>query len=68
MKKTYKANNISCENCANMIKATFFEEFGEINVNLSTSPKEVTLEIKQEQEQEFKVKMKELGFEIIEKK
>lgn len=67
MKKTYKANNISCGNCANLIKASLTEEFGEINVNLQTTPKEVTVEIENEtQEQKFKAEMKDIGFDIIE--
>ena len=45
MKKTFKANNISCMSCANLIKGSLEDSFGEIEVNLNTSPKEVTLEI-----------------------
>lgn len=67
MKKTYKANNISCGNCANMIKASLTEEFGEISVNLEANPKEVTVEIENEaQEQKFKDEMKDIGFDVIE--
>lgn len=67
MKKTYKANNISCGNCAKMIKASLADDFGEIEVNLDTQPKEVTLEIENDsQEEKFKVEMKELGFDVIE--
>jgi copper chaperone CopZ len=66
MKKTYKAENISCGNCANMIKVSLEEEFGEISVNLNTEPKEVTVEIKDEsQEKAFFDEMSNLGFEII---
>ena len=67
MKKIFKAKNISCSNCANLIKASLEDSFGEINVNLETNPKEVTVEIKNNtQETEFKNEMSELGFEIIE--
>lgn len=66
MKKTFKANNISCKNCANLIKGSLEDSFGEIEVNLDTSPREVTLEIlTEEQEVTFKKEMQELGFEII---
>ena len=66
MKKTFKANNISCVSCVNLIKGSLEDSFGEIEVNLNTSPKEVTLEIPtKEQEVTFKKEMQELGFEII---
>ena len=66
MKKTFKANNISCMSCVNLIKGSLEDSFGEIEVNLNTSPKEVTLEIStEEQEVTFKKEMQELGFKII---
>lgn len=66
MKKTYKADNINCINCANMIKSSLEDEFGKIEVNLETSPKEVTVEISDENcEAKFKEEMSEMGFDII---
>lgn len=66
MKKTYKANNISCNSCANLIKGSLEDDFGKIEVNLESNPKEVTVEILDEkQEIKFKKEMLELGFEII---
>lgn len=67
MKKTFKAQNISCMKCANLIKATLEDEFGEVEVNLQTAPKEVTLEIENEaKELLFKEEMKSIGFDVIE--
>lgn len=67
MKKTFKANNISCGNCAKLIKGSLEDDFGEIEVNLDTTPKEVTVEIlNDEQETTFKNEMSELGFDVIE--
>ncbi|AXH12695.1 heavy metal transport/detoxification protein [Halarcobacter bivalviorum] len=67
MKKLYRANNIACGSCSNLIKASLEEEFGEITIDLSKEPREVSVEIKDEkQEIKFKEEMKELGFEIIE--
>lgn len=66
MKKTFKAQNINCMNCANMIKNSLEEEFGAIEVNLGVSPKEVTVEIADEKsEAKFKEEMSEIGFDII---
>lgn len=67
MKKTFKANNISCISCSNLIKGSLEDDFGTIEVNLETTPKEVSVEIQNdEQERLFKKEMSEIGFEIIE--
>lgn len=66
MKKIFKSNNISCGSCANLIKISLEEEYGEIEVNLETEPKEVSVEIKDaNQEEAFKKDMAELGFEVV---
>ncbi len=67
MNKVFKVKNIACSSCANLIKVSLEDIFGEIKVNLETNPKEVTLEIKDDkQESLFKKEMSELGFEITE--
>lgn len=66
MKKTFQAHNISCKNCANTIKVSLEDDFGDIEVNLEVIPREVTVEIDStEREAKFKEEMKALGFEII---
>lgn len=67
MKKTYKSEKISCGNCKNMIQASLEDEFGPIEVDLTKTPREVTLEIPDEDtEKRFKEEMTDLGFDIIE--
>ncbi len=67
MKKTFKANNINCINCSNLIKGSLEDDFGEIEVNLNTTPKEVTVEIKDEKsEAHFINEMADIGFDVIE--
>ncbi|PLY10836.1 MAG: heavy metal transport/detoxification protein [Arcobacter sp.] len=66
MKKIYKANNINCESCKNLIKASLEDEFGTIEVDLTKTPKEITLEINSnEEENKLKEEMKDLGFDIL---
>ena len=66
MKKTFKAQNINCINCANMIKGSLEDDFGTIEVNLDTTPKEVTVEITDVTcEANFKEEMSDIGFDII---
>ncbi len=67
MKKIFKTNNISCINCANLIKGSLEDDFGEIVVNLDVKPREVTVEIKDDSsEAKFKEEMNELGYSVIE--
>jgi len=67
VKKTFKANNINCINCSNLIKGSLEDDFGEIEVNLNTTPKEVTVEIKDEKsEAHFINEMADIGFDVIE--
>lgn len=67
MKKTYKAKNISCIKCANLIKASLEDEFDNIEVNLNVEPKEVSVDIiNDEKEKLFKAEMADIGFDIIE--
>lgn len=67
MKRTYKANNISCLNCVNLIKNSLEDNYGPIEVNLSSIPKEVTVKIEsKEKEALFKKEMSEIGFDILE--
>ncbi len=66
MKKTFKARNINCINCSNLIKGSLEDDFGDIEVNLKTEPKEVTLEIKDEKsEAHFINEMADIGFDVI---
>ncbi len=67
MKKVFKANNISCINCANLIKGSLEDDFGKIEVNLDVTPKEVSLEIPNDEvEAKFKAEMEDLGYDVIE--
>lgn len=62
---TFEANNINCQNCANTIISELKEDFGEIGVDLSVSPRRVSVELDESKEQDFKEAMSELGFDVI---
>ena len=62
---TFEANNINCANCANTIKNALKDEFGEISVDLSTTPRRVSVEIDESRIDAFKEAMDELGFSVI---
>ncbi len=63
MQKNFQVQNVKCGGCANTIKESLKDEFGEIDVDLSQEPRVVTLEIKdKEAELSFRKKMKALGY------
>lgn len=62
---TFEANNINCGNCANTIKSELKEDFGEISVDLSVTPRRVSLELDESKIESFKDAMSELGFDVI---
>jgi len=67
MKRKFKASNITCHNCANTIKVTLEDSFGDVEVNLDVNPKEVIVDIKDDAAlEEFKKEMEDIGFPIIE--
>lgn len=67
MKHTFKSKEIACISCANLIKGALEDEFGTIEVNLDTEPKEVSVELSNDDRiEEFKGQMADIGFVIIE--
>ena len=63
--KTFEANNIHCQNCANTIKNALEDDFGEIKVDLSKEPRQVSVDIKVGDVEKFKSEMADLGFDVI---
>jgi len=63
MQKSFKVQNVKCGGCANTIKESLKEEFGEVEVDLMQDPRIVTLDIKDEAaEHSFRKKMRSLGY------
>ncbi|MBN2965455.1 heavy metal transport/detoxification protein [Sulfurospirillum sp. T05] len=66
MLKRFQANNINCQNCANTILVSLEDDFGDIEVDLSKTPREVSVELADEAaEAAFKAEMSSLGFDVI---
>ena len=63
--KTFEANNIHCQNCANTIKNALEDDFGKIEVDLSKEPKQVSVNIDDSEVEKFKAEIADLGFEVI---
>ena len=59
--KTFEANNIHCQNCANTLE----DDFGKIEVDLSKEPRQVRVDLKDSEVEKFKSEMADLGFDVI---
>ena len=62
MKQTFDVLNVKCGGCANTLKKSLLEEFGEVEVNLEVMPREITLSIDETQIESLKSKLKTLGY------
>ncbi|EOH7340524.1 heavy-metal-associated domain-containing protein [Campylobacter coli] len=63
----FRVANINCQNCANLIKNSLEDVFGEIKIDLDTNPHTLSLNLDSSREEEFKKELSELGFEVLEK-
>lgn len=64
MQKTFQVLNVKCSGCARTLKERFFEKFGEVEVDLTKVPREITLNIEEEQIEEFSTALKKLGYPL----
>ena len=62
MKQTYEVINVKCGGCANTLKTSLEEEFGEIEVNLEVEPRQITLNIEESNVSSLRLKLKSLGY------
>ena len=66
MKKVFKVDGINCQNCANLITSSLNDDYDDLNIDMSKSPKEVSATLNDEQVAKFKEVLEELGFRVIE--
>jgi copper chaperone CopZ len=65
MTQTFKIVNVKCAGCSATLKEKLFEEFGKIEVNLQTEPREITLNIKDEDIPLLGKALKKLGYPFV---
>ncbi|MCR4941560.1 MAG: heavy-metal-associated domain-containing protein [Campylobacter sp.] len=63
--KKFQVANVHCPNCVRTIKNALEGEFGEININLSTEPRELSVDINDDKVEKLKSELDELGFNVI---
>lgn len=64
MKQTFEVKNVKCGGCANTLKKSLLDEFGEVEVDLEVEPRQITLEIEENQTEALKVKLRSLGYPL----
>lgn len=64
MEKSYEVLNVKCGGCANTLKKSLLEEFGEVEVNLEVEPRVITLDIDESKEEVLKEKLRSLGYPL----
>ena len=62
MKQTFEVINVKCGGCANTLKTSLLEEFGEIEVNLEVEPRQITLDVEESDIPSLRTKLKKLGY------
>ncbi len=64
MKQTFEVLNVKCGGCANTLKKSLKEEFGEVEVDLDVTPRKITLEIDTNKIEDLKLKLRSLGYPL----
>lgn len=65
MKCIFEVKNVKCGGCANTLKKSLLEDFGEVEVDLEVEPRTITLEIEEHQIEALKLKLRSLGYPLI---
>jgi len=62
MRRSFNVLNVKCANCANTLKKSLREEFGEVEVDLEKFPREIRLDIAESAIGNLKGRLKKLGY------
>lgn len=64
MKQTFEILNVKCGGCANTLKKSLAEDFGEVEVSLEFDPRRITLEIDDSKTPKLNQKLRALGYPL----
>ena len=68
MLQTFQVENVKCGGCASTLKTKLLEPFGEVEVNLETMPREITLEVEENNIQALRNALRGLGYPMSDEK
>jgi len=60
--KTFEVLNVKCGGCANTLKKSLLEKFGEVEVNLEVEPRQITLDVSDNKVEALRKKLISLGY------
>ncbi|QOG11611.1 heavy-metal-associated domain-containing protein [Arcobacter sp. FWKO B] len=63
--KSFEVQNVKCGGCANTLKKSLHDEFGEVDVNLDVMPRVITLDIDDTKINTLKEKLRTLGYPLV---
>ncbi|MBP7769578.1 MAG: heavy-metal-associated domain-containing protein [Aliarcobacter sp.] len=64
MKQTFEVLNVKCGGCASTLIKSLKDEFGEVEVNLDLTPRQITLDINDDKKEALKLKLRSLGYPL----
>ena len=64
MKQILEVQNVKCAGCANTLKTKLQDMFGDIEVDLESSPRKIILDIDENQHDLLKEKLRGLGYPL----
>jgi copper chaperone CopZ len=64
MLQTFEVLNVKCGGCANTLKKSLADDFGDVNVDLECEPRKITLDIQDDQMEKLKLKLRSLGYPL----
>ena len=62
--KTYTVLNVKCQGCASTLKKNLFDEFGDVDVNLDTMPRIITIYNDEINEENLRKKLISIGYPL----
>jgi copper chaperone CopZ len=68
MKRTFEVLNVKCGGCANTLKKSLKDEFGDVEVDLEVEPRKITLDISDDKIANLREKLKKLGYPMSDEK
>ena len=60
--QTFEVLNVKCGGCANTLKKALEPDYGNIEVNLETMPRQITLDINEDQIKNIRAKLLNIGY------
>lgn len=63
--QSFEVQNVKCGGCANTLKKALKDEFGEVEVDLSVTPRVIKVLINETQLDKLKLKLRSLGYPLV---